>query len=221
MKIRHLGHSCVEIVGKHHILIDPDFTRDPEPDVEYICITHAHKDHISRVAEIPCGIVLAAADVCEIAASLGVPRERLHPIKPGEQIANIHVLQGFSRVNDPVYTFFYILFRWRYPTPGGTPLSFLVQDESNLLHIGDAHEASFPFHPDILCLPWRTIPFGRRRYKDTLIGMANSLGPSFILPIHYDLPGAEANPDDLIKRVHAIVLQGKGWHDFHEKVKQT
>jgi len=74
LKIRYLGHSCVEIVGKHHILIDPDFTRDPEPNVEYICITHAHKDHIGRVAETPGGIVLAAADVCEIAASLGVPR---------------------------------------------------------------------------------------------------------------------------------------------------
>ncbi len=38
MKIRFLGHSCVEIVGKHHILIDPDFTLDPLPDVEYICV---------------------------------------------------------------------------------------------------------------------------------------------------------------------------------------
>ena len=38
MKIRFLGHSCVEIVGKHHILIDPDFTRDPLPNVEYICV---------------------------------------------------------------------------------------------------------------------------------------------------------------------------------------
>lgn len=42
MKIRFLGHSCVEIVGKHHILIDPDFTRDPLPNVEYICVSHAH-----------------------------------------------------------------------------------------------------------------------------------------------------------------------------------
>jgi len=43
MKIRYLGHSCVEIIGKHHILIDPDFTRDPLPDVEFICVSHAHK----------------------------------------------------------------------------------------------------------------------------------------------------------------------------------
>jgi L-ascorbate metabolism protein UlaG (beta-lactamase superfamily) len=207
----------VEIVGKHHILIDPDFTCDPEPNVEYICITHAHKDHIGRVAETPGGTILAAADVCEIAASLGVPRERLHPVNPGEQVANIQVLTGFSRVNDPTYTFFSVLFRWRYPDPGGTPLSFLVQDEFNLLHIGDAHEASFPFHPDILCLPWRNIPFGRKRYKETLIRMANRFDATFILPIHYDLPGAEANPHELTKYVHATVLEGKGWHDLQEK----
>ena len=52
MKARYLGHSCVEIIGTHHVLIDPDFTRNPEPGVEYICISHAHKDYIGRVAEV-------------------------------------------------------------------------------------------------------------------------------------------------------------------------
>jgi L-ascorbate metabolism protein UlaG (beta-lactamase superfamily) len=219
LKIRYLGHSCVEITCKHHILIDPDFTRDPEPGVEYICITHAHKDHIGRVADVPSGIVLASPDVCEIAASLGVPRERLHPVVPGEQVANIQVLPGYSRVNDPIYTFFSLLFRWRLPDPGGTPLSFLVQDEADLLHIGDAHEAPLPLHPDILCLPWRTTPFGAKRYKHILIRMANRFAAPYILPIHYDLPGTEADPRELTKQVNATVLEGKGWYGFHEKKK--
>ena len=34
MKIRFLGHSCIEIMGLHHILIDPDFIREPEKGVE-------------------------------------------------------------------------------------------------------------------------------------------------------------------------------------------
>ena len=50
MRIRYLGHSCIEIIGRHHILIDPDCTRDPEPEVEYVLISHAHEDHIRRVA---------------------------------------------------------------------------------------------------------------------------------------------------------------------------
>jgi L-ascorbate metabolism protein UlaG (beta-lactamase superfamily) len=56
MKVRYLlGHSCVEITGTHHILIYPDFPRDPLPGVEYTCITHTHNDHIQRVAEVSSG----------------------------------------------------------------------------------------------------------------------------------------------------------------------
>ena len=86
MKIRFLGHSCVEIVGKHHILIDPDFTRDPLPNVEYICVSHAHKDHIGKVAQIPTGIVVASRDVCDIASPMGVPPSGLQPVTVGERI---------------------------------------------------------------------------------------------------------------------------------------
>ena len=214
MKIRYLGHSCVEIKGRHHILIDPDFTRDPEPGVEYICITHAHKDHIGRAADVPGGILLASSDVCKIAASLGFPRERLRPVKPGEQIANIRILPGYSRVNDPVYMFFYVLFHRRFPIPGGTPLSFFVRDEATLLHIGDAHKAPLSTHPDILCLPWRTTPFGSRRYKDTLIRMASRFAATYILPIHYDLPGTEAAPTELMERLSAVILDESDWHSF-------
>ncbi|HMN15046.1 MAG TPA: MBL fold metallo-hydrolase, partial [Bellilinea sp.] len=105
MKIRYLGHSCVEIIGQHHILIDPDFMRNPDPGVEYICISHAHKDHIGRVAEVPTGIVLASSDVCEIAEKMGVPHTRLRPVTPGEQVDNISILPGYSMVDQPVYTF--------------------------------------------------------------------------------------------------------------------
>ena len=59
MKIRFLGHSCIEIIGYRHIVIDPDFTTEPESGVEYICVTHGHQDHIGRLAEISTGVVIA------------------------------------------------------------------------------------------------------------------------------------------------------------------
>ena len=217
MKIRYLGHSCVEIIGKHHILIDPDFTRDPEPGVAYICITHAHKDHIGRVAEVPTGMILAAPDVCEIAAGMGVPRERLVPVQSGQQVANIQVLPGYSRTSDPVYTFFYVLFRRRMPDPGGTPLSFLVKDESTLLHIGDAYEAPLPVKPDILCLPWRKTPFWAERYQATLIQLANQFASPYVLPIHHDLPYSQANPQGLKGQLRAEILDGHGWYHFRQR----
>jgi len=214
MKVRFLGHSCIEIIGQHHILIDPDFTRDPEPGVEYICITHAHKDHIGRVAAVPTGLVVAAPDVCEIAAGMGAPRQRLKPVVPGEQIANIQILPGYSRTNDPVYTFFYVLFRRRMPDRGGTPMSFLVNDACTLLHIGDAHEAPLPVTPDILCLPWRKTPFRPKRYQELLIRLAVQFGAPYVLPIHHDLPHTEADPADLRGRLKAEILDGPSWHIF-------
>ncbi|MCK4449055.1 MAG: MBL fold metallo-hydrolase, partial [Anaerolineae bacterium] len=72
MRVRWLGHSCIEILGKKHILIDPDYLREPLPDIDYIFITHGHEDHLGKVAEIQAGAVLAAKDVCEIARGQGV-----------------------------------------------------------------------------------------------------------------------------------------------------
>jgi len=216
MRVRYLGHSCIEIIGRHHILIDPDFTRDPEPGVEFICVTHAHKDHIGRVAEIPTGAIVASQDVCEIAGEMGVNRERLLPVTPGEQIANIQILPGYSMVNDPRYTFFYILFRWRFPDAGGTPLSFLIKDEATLLHIGDAHNASLHVQPDILCLPWRKSPVQPKRYKDNLVKMGKQFAAPYILPIHHDLPYARTDPSEIDERLNAVILHGSDWYQFRK-----
>jgi L-ascorbate metabolism protein UlaG (beta-lactamase superfamily) len=217
MKVRYLGHSCVEIIGQHHILIDPDFMRDPEPGVEYIFVSHAHKDHIARIAELITGKILASADVCEIAVELGVTRDRIHPVKAGDKVANINILPGFSRVSDPIYNFFYFLFRRRFPEPGGTPLSVLIEDEATLLHIGDAHKIDLDVSPDILCLPWRTTPFGPNKYKQIVIDMAEQLSPEYVIPIHHDLPGTEADPAELNGRLKAEVLEGHDWYYFRQK----
>ena len=219
MKVRYLGHSCVEIIGRHHILIDPDYTRDPEPDVEYTLVTHAHRDHIGRLAEVTSGSVIASPDVCEIAVRMGIGRERLLPVMPGKQIDTIQVLPGYSLVNDPLYLFFYVLARRRFPDAGGTPLSFLVKDEATLLHIGDAHKAPLPVRPDILCLPWRMAPFGGKRYQAILTNMAKQFSAPYVLPIHYDLPHFSASPQALNGRLSAEILDGNGWYSFHNRCR--
>ena len=217
MKIRYLGHSCVEILGKHHILIDPDFTHPPLPDVEFICVSHAHRDHIGKIASVSSGLVLAAPDVCEIAHKMGIPASRLKPVKAGEQVENIIILPGFSVVKDPMYLVMNLFFRFRLPDPGGTPLSFLIQDEADLLHIGDAHEAPLTVRPDILCLPWRTSPIQPEKYKSMVVEMAKKVAAPYILPIHYDLPGTEASPLEIRERISATVLIGENWHSIHNK----
>jgi len=218
MKLRYLGHSCVEIIGRNHIVIDPDFTREPEPEIKFILVSHAHMDHIARIAELPTGKIIASPDTCRIAGKLGVSEERMYPVYPGSKVENIIVLPGFSQVNNPVYSFFYILFRRRFPDPGGTPLSFLIEDEVSLLHIGDAHKVDLKISPDILCLPWRKTPFGPNRYKNTIVGMAEKLSPKYIMPIHYDLPGTEADPKELTQWISNVkILDSGDWFTFRQK----
>jgi L-ascorbate metabolism protein UlaG (beta-lactamase superfamily) len=217
MKIRYLGHSCVEIVGKHHILIDPDFTREPLPSVEFICVSHAHMDHIGKIAQVPEGVVLASPEVCKVAREMGMPDARLKPVKARDQIATITILPGYSAVKDPRHFILSLIFRLRIPEPGGVPLSFLVHDAIDLLHIGDAHRFPHEIHPDILCLPWRTSPVGPEKYKSVVIEMAKRMAVPYILPIHYDLPNTEADPMELKTRIDSTILDGANWHIFDGK----
>ena len=196
MKVRYLCHSCVEVIGRHHILIDSDFTRNLMFGVEYICITHVQKDHIRWVVEVPTGCVLAAVGVCEIAGTLGVSRERLRPMTAGERVANIDIRKDFSQVNDPAYTLFHILLRRRTPENGSNPISFKVDGEATLIHIGDAPEAGLEVFPNVLYLPWRTTPFHPQKYQDILIQMGNQFAAPFIIPIHHDMPPNDASLAD-------------------------
>jgi len=214
MKVRHLGHSCVEIVGQHHIIIDPDFIVSPSEGVEYILVSHAHRDHIGRINEVHSGKVIASEDVCEIAFHLGVSKEKLIPVHAGDRIENIQILPGFSVVGGLSYKIFYYLYKHKLPDPGGTPLSFLIEDKVSVLHIGDAHEFKLNTTVDVLCVPWRKPPFRSKSYKDYIVATVNKISPKYVMPIHYDLPGTEADLNELIDLLDCHILLGGNWHTF-------
>ena len=148
---------------------------------------------------------------------MGVPSSRLQPVTAGECIDNIEILPGFSVVKDPTYFIVSLLFRFKIPDPGGTPLSFLIHDDADVLHIGDAHQFPPEIHPDILCLPWRTSPIGTEKIKSVLTEMAKRTAAPYILPIHYDLNGTEADPYELVPRIDSVILNGENWHSFENK----
>ena len=221
MKVRFLGHSCIEIIGYRHILIDPDFIIEPEPGIEYICITHGHKDHIGRLPEIPTGVVVASPDVCQMAERMGISHHRLRPLQPGEQIANILALPGYSQTQGLVYTFLFLLLKWRKPEPATTPLSFLIRDDANLLHIGDAHKAPLDVKPDILCLPWRRAPLFTAHYKKVLVRTAKQFQASYVIPIHHDMPSTITDTSELSRQLESTILDEKRWYSFHQHRLET
>lgn len=45
MKVRWLGNAAVEVFGEKHILIDPNFTVEPEKEADIVLLTHEHDDH--------------------------------------------------------------------------------------------------------------------------------------------------------------------------------
>ena len=59
MRVRWLGNSCVEILGKEHFLIDPNFLVEPEDRVKLVFVTHEHPDHfdIQKFRRLNAGLV--------------------------------------------------------------------------------------------------------------------------------------------------------------------
>jgi L-ascorbate metabolism protein UlaG (beta-lactamase superfamily) len=213
MRVRWLGHSCIEVEGRTNVLIDPDFVREPAPGFKYICITHGHDDHLGRVGELSIGVVLASKDVCEMAMRQGVPSRRLVAVEPGYEIGTVRVLPGYSAVGR-FSELCARLFGRRRRLPGGTPLSFLVEDDLSLLHIGDAYRYPVPPMADILCLPWRRVPFANALFQQRLIGLAHSIAPRYVIPIHHDIPPWRADPELLRGRVSGEVVVPLDWMEF-------
>ena len=96
MRIRWSGYSCIEIRGQHHILIDPDFYREPDRSAEFVLITHGHEDHLGQVAHLPSGVVLASRTVCKTVRARKVPSKRLFVVEPGDRVENVQALPGYS-----------------------------------------------------------------------------------------------------------------------------
>jgi len=109
---------------------------------------------------------------------------------------------------------FVYFFVFRSPIQEEPRSRFFIQDDAGLLHVGDAHQFPLEVHPDILCLPWRASQLGAEKYKSVVIEMARKIAAPYILPIHYDLHGTEANPKELVPRLDAVIMNGEDWHTF-------
>ena len=201
MKIRWLGHSCIEIIGDRHILVDPDYRVEPMPDVDYICITHGHRDHFGKASKLEIGKIIASHDVCEIARKEGVEEERLIEAKPGDKIESIRVLKGYS----PTGFFPELaakLIGAGSDLPGGTPLAFIIEDELSILHLGDGLKVDGNPHVDVLCLPYMKFMTGNA------VKLANDVNPKYLVPIHFDLPWS-IDPENIRESVNAKVIVPK------------
>jgi len=198
MKIRWLGHSCIEIIGKNHILIDPDYLTEPMPYIDYICITHGHRDHFGKTVKLEPEKIIASSDVCEIARKEGVKEKILIEVEQRDKIDNIKILKGYSPTGF-LSELIGKLMGAGSDLPGGTPLSFFIEDELSILHLGDGLKVDGNPSVDILCLPYM------RFMTRNAIKLANGINPEYIIPIHFDTPMI-IEPEEIRKSVNAEVI---------------
>ncbi len=90
MKIRWLGNSCIEIFGRKHIVIDPNFKVPPEPEVDYVLVTHEHPDHFDMdcYEQINAQVIAPATTLDEY----GLDGTKA---RPGNEIDGIKILESF------------------------------------------------------------------------------------------------------------------------------
>lgn len=114
MKFRWLGNSCVEIVGRKHILIDPNYLIDPQPAIDYILVTHEHSDHFDaeKVRKLSGQIVAPRSVLDEFGVDARI-------VEPGDILENIRVVESFC---------------WKSRGSVG----YLIEDRRRLLHLGDS-----------------------------------------------------------------------------------
>jgi L-ascorbate metabolism protein UlaG (beta-lactamase superfamily) len=114
MKFRWLGEACLEIVAdRRHLLVDPNFELDPQPDVDLILVTHEHDDHFrdeARELGAPFWAPRSAVDAFDLEATV---------VEPGHEDGEIEVVPSFCYGSEE-------------------SVGYLVHGEDDLLHLGDS-----------------------------------------------------------------------------------
>ncbi|MFW6136169.1 MAG: MBL fold metallo-hydrolase [Chloroflexota bacterium] len=113
MRFRWLGEACIEIVARRHLLVDPNFKLDPQPDVDLILVTHEHDDHFrdeARELGAPFWAPQSAVDAFDLQATV---------VEPGYEQGEIEVVPSFCYGSEE-------------------SVGYLVHGEVAVLHLGDS-----------------------------------------------------------------------------------
>ena len=127
MRIRWLGNSCIEVQGRRHILIDPNFILEPEGKADYILVTHEHPDHFKVEALNYGNKILAPSSVIE---EFGI---KAIVVKEGMKIEIISVVKSYC---------------WKSKESVG----YLIKNKYTILHLGDSFKGPF-YETDIIFTP--------------------------------------------------------------------
>lgn len=114
MRFRWLGEACIEIEERRRLLVDPNYTVQPEPGLDRILVTHEHEDHFREEARDLNAPILAprsAVEAFDLDATV---------VTPGDREGEIEVVPSFCYGSEE-------------------SVSYLIHGgEARLLHLGDS-----------------------------------------------------------------------------------
>ncbi len=149
MKVRWLGNAAVEIFGEKHILIDPNFTVEPEKEADIVLLTHEHDDHFEEENYSSFGEDAELYAPKTSSRKFDVEGEK---VKPGDKIDGIQVLECDCYGSEESVSFFYggILHSGDsayFPDPEGVKLIFTACFED---YYGDYISAFKRLKPELV-----------------------------------------------------------------------
>ncbi|MFW6110562.1 MAG: MBL fold metallo-hydrolase [Thermoproteota archaeon] len=105
MKVRWLGNACLEIFGEEqHLLVDPNFLREPNKDPDLILLTHEHDDHYNPEG---CADIISETPVYAPQTSLKKFDLDGVPVKAGDNIDGIQVKKSWCWNSQESVSYFY------------------------------------------------------------------------------------------------------------------
>ncbi len=155
LTIRWLGNACVEIIGKKKILIDPNYLIPPNKELNYVLVTHEHPDHFREEAKE----IKARFYAPETAIKAFNLENLAEPVKPGNKIGNIEVVESFCLKSKE-------------------SVGYLIYDKKKILHLGDSFKTP-EVETDIVFLPIF------KPYHKEIIEAAQKCKAETIYLIHY------------------------------------
>ncbi|KXB08331.1 Zn-dependent hydrolase [candidate division MSBL1 archaeon SCGC-AAA385D11] len=104
MRVRWLGNACIEMFGEKHVLIDPNFTTEPERKADLVLLTHEHDDHFSKE-----DYKKFSADACFAAPRASLEKFDLkgRAVKPGDKIDGVEVFESDCWKSKESVSYFY------------------------------------------------------------------------------------------------------------------